>query len=167
MSISKFSAARLFSRVLLLCAASTVALASVDANDAQNWPDRLNPKVVGINNLAPRSIFAATAYEQHTLNGDWKFQLALTPNDVPFNFEAEDFADVDWDTIPVPSNFQTQGYGYPVYTNIPYPWPAPWNPKTTGQVSIAANSTSAPATSLKAKRSSFTSTASNPAITST
>ena len=128
MSISKFSAARLFSRVLLLCAASTVALSSVDANDEQNWPDRLNPKVVGINNLAPRSIFAATAYEQHTLNGDWKFQLALTPNDVPFNFEAEDFADVDWDTIPVPSNFQTQGYGYPVYTNIPYPWPAPWNP---------------------------------------
>ena len=53
MSISKFSAARLFSRVLLLCAASTVALSSVDANDAQNWPDRLNPKVVGINNLAP------------------------------------------------------------------------------------------------------------------
>ena len=128
MSISKISAARLFSRVLLLCAASTVALASADAQDAQNWPDRLNPKVVGINNLAPRSIFAATAYEQHSLNGDWKFQLVPTPNDVPFNFEAEDFADVDWDTIPVPSNFQTQGYGYPVYTNVPYPWPSPWNP---------------------------------------
>ena len=110
MSISKISAARLFSRVLLLCAASTVALASADAQDAQNWPDRLNPKVVGINNLAPRSIFAATAYEQHSLNGDWKFQLVPTPNDVPFNFEAEDFADVDSDPNPRPSNLQTPGY---------------------------------------------------------
>lgn len=91
-------------------------------------PDRLNPEVVGINNLPPRSIFAATAYKQHSLDGEWKFQLVPTPNDVPFNFEAEDFADVDWDSIPVPSNFQTLGYGYPVYTNIPYPWPGPWNP---------------------------------------
>lgn len=107
-----------------LFAAGTVVAQS---NDKAQLPDRLNPEVVGINNLAPRSIFAATAYQRHTLDGDWKFQLVPTPNDVPFNFEAEDFADVDFDTITVPSNYQNLGYGYPVYTNIPYPWKG-WNP---------------------------------------
>jgi len=96
--------------------------------EKQPLPDRLNPEVVGINNLPPRSIFAATAYERHSLDGMWKFQLAPTPGDVPSGFEAEDFADDDWDLISVPSNFQTEGYGYPLYTNIPYPWPQPWNP---------------------------------------
>ena len=117
-------------RALSLCAAVMAALSTARAlaDEMQALPDRLNPEVVGINNLAPRSIFAATAYERHSLDGEWKFMLVPTPNDVPFNFEAEDFADVDWDAIPVPSNFQNLGYGYPVYTNIPYPWPGPWNP---------------------------------------
>lgn len=108
------------------------ALSAVVPSQAQEQkkalPDRLNPEVVGINNLPPRSIFAATAYQRYSLDGDWKFSLAPTPNDLPLNFEAEDFADVDWDTIQVPSNFQMKGYGYPVYTNIPYPWPSPWIP---------------------------------------
>lgn len=109
-----------------------VAVATISqAQDSKtSLPDRLNPEVVGINNLAPRSIFAATAYKQFSLDGEWKFSLAPTPNDLPLNFEAEDFADFDWETIEVPSNFQMKGYGYPVYTNIPYPWPQPWTPPT-------------------------------------
>lgn len=93
-------------------------------------PDRLNPEVVGINNLAPRSTFAATAYKQISLDGDWRFKLVEEPALVPFNFSMEDFGTdmVEWKTIPVPSNFQMEGYGYPVYTNIPYPWPKPWTP---------------------------------------
>ena len=80
--------------------------------------------------MAPRSIFAATAYKRNSLDGEWKFQLVPTPNDVPFYFELEDCADFDWDTVTVPHNFQMDGYGYPVYTNIPYPWPQPWTPPT-------------------------------------
>ncbi|MDO5308189.1 MAG: glycoside hydrolase family 2 TIM barrel-domain containing protein [Planctomycetia bacterium] len=101
---------------------------NTSAQNATNLPDRLNPEVVGINNLPARSIFAATAYPRVSLDGNWKFNLVPTPNDVPFNFEAEDFADVDWTEIPVPSNFQNEGFGYPVYTNVPYPWSQPWNP---------------------------------------
>ena len=116
-------------RLAVLAAFFAVSFAtSVQAQDKQALPDRLNPEVVGINNLPPRSILAATAYKQTSLDGEWKFSLAPTPNDAPFNFEAEDFADVDWDSIKVPSNFQMEGYGYPVYTNIPYPWARPWNP---------------------------------------
>lgn len=120
---------RRLSQALVCCLAVFVATSVLaQDNSNPNLPDRLNPQVVGVNNLEPRSIFAATAYERRSLDGDWKFQLVPTPNDVPMNFEAEDFADVDWDVVPVPSNFQTLGYGYPVYTNIPYPWPRPWNP---------------------------------------
>ncbi|MBQ2555109.1 MAG: beta-galactosidase, partial [Thermoguttaceae bacterium] len=122
------SARVIFRRTVLAALAVAFVAASAQAQEKKTLPDRLNPEVVGINNLAPRSIFAATAYKQHSLDGDWKFSLAPTPEDVPFNFEAEDFADVDWDTIKVPSNFQTEGYGYPVYTNIPYPWAGPWTP---------------------------------------
>ena len=122
------SARVIFRRTVLAALAVAFVAASAQAQEKKKLPDRLNPEVVGINNLAPRSIFAATAYKQHSLDGDWKFSLAPTPEDVPFNFEAEDFADVDWDTIKVPSNFQTEGYGYPVYTNIPYPWAGPWTP---------------------------------------
>ena len=119
--------ARFWSAACLLLATATVAFGQ-DKEQNNELPDRLNPQVVGINNLAPRSIFAATAYEKKSLDGEWKFSLAPEPDEVPFNFDAEDFADVDWDSIQVPSNFQTKGYGYPVYTNVPYPWPGPWNP---------------------------------------
>ena len=33
------------------------------------------------------------------------------------------FDDSQWETIPVPANWQMHGYGIPIYTNIPYPFP--------------------------------------------
>lgn len=95
------------------------------ANEVKNIPDRLNPKVIGINNLAPHSSSVLPPkinYFRNDLNGEWKFCWIPTPNDVPENFFNDDFDDTRWDRIPVPSNFQMLGYGYPVYTNIPYPW---------------------------------------------
>ncbi len=56
------------------------------------------------------------------LNGDWKFQLVDKPESVPEGFFAPDYADEQWDTIPVPSNWQLQGYDKPIYTNVKYPW---------------------------------------------
>jgi beta-galactosidase/evolved beta-galactosidase subunit alpha len=59
------------------------------------------------------------------LNGEWRFEHAETPAAAP---DAEAFAapdaDVsDWDTIPVPGHWQTNGYGAPHYTNVEYPFP--------------------------------------------
>lgn len=125
-----FSRVRFWTVAFAALVAVAVALPSQAQDQKDALPDRLNPEVVGINNLAPRSIFAATAYKRNSLDGEWKFQLVPTPNDVPFYFELEDCADFDWDTVTVPHNFQMDGYGYPVYTNIPYPWPQPWTPPT-------------------------------------
>lgn len=57
------------------------------------------------------------------LNGEWKFRLVDRPELVPERFFAPDFADGEWDTIPVPSNWQLQGYDRPIYTNVQYPFP--------------------------------------------
>jgi beta-galactosidase len=58
------------------------------------------------------------------LNGDWKFRWAGKPADRPLDFFREDYDDSGWETIPVPSCWETRGYGIPIYTNVAYPFPA-------------------------------------------
>jgi beta-galactosidase len=57
-----------------------------------------------------------------SLNGDWKFLWSPQISERPLDFFKTDFDDSKWDTIPVPSNMETQGYGVAIYTNVPYPW---------------------------------------------
>jgi len=56
------------------------------------------------------------------LNGDWMFQWSKSVNDRPVDFYKTGFNDGGWKTIPVPSNWQIQGYGIPIYTNMKYPF---------------------------------------------
>jgi beta-galactosidase len=56
------------------------------------------------------------------LNGDWRFQHAQRPADRDTGFWRTDRDDSAWDTMPVPSNWQLQGYDFPIYTNVTYPW---------------------------------------------
>lgn len=58
-----------------------------------------------------------------SLDGEWRFQWTPTPAVAPQGFEAPDFDDSGWDTIAVPSNWELQGYGKPIYTNIKYVFP--------------------------------------------
>ncbi len=58
-----------------------------------------------------------------SLNGEWAFMWSPNPASVPEGFYATDFDDEGWDTIPVPGNWQLQGYGTPMYTNVQYPFP--------------------------------------------
>ena len=57
----------------------------------------------------------------YLLNGDWKFRYYASLCDLPAGFP--DVLPEDWDTIPVPSCWQTQGYDRPQYTNVRYPFP--------------------------------------------
>ena len=57
-----------------------------------------------------------------SLNGDWKFQFSGQISQRPLDFFETNFDDSKWDTIPVPSNIEMQGYGVPIYTNVTYPW---------------------------------------------
>ncbi|PRX53785.1 glycoside hydrolase family 2 TIM barrel-domain containing protein [Flagellimonas meridianipacifica] len=62
-----------------------------------------------------------------SLNGDWKFSWAPIPEQAPKDFHKVGYDDTDWKTIPVPSNWELQGYGTAIYTNIRYPF-TPVNP---------------------------------------
>ena len=57
-----------------------------------------------------------------SLNGDWKFHYADAPADRPANFYAMDFDVSGWPNIPVPSNWEREGYGHAIYVNVPYPF---------------------------------------------
>ena len=56
------------------------------------------------------------------LDGLWTFRFAEDAADSPDGFWRTD-ADLNgWDTIPVPSCWEMHGYGYPIYTNVVYPF---------------------------------------------
>jgi beta-galactosidase len=59
-----------------------------------------------------------------SLNGTWKFHWVRSPAERPTEFYREDY-DVDgWANITVPSNWELQGFGVPIYTNSLYLFPA-------------------------------------------
>jgi beta-galactosidase len=62
----------------------------------------------------------------HSLNGNWSFKLYETPEQVPAEFMADEF-DPEWDSIQVPAVWQTEGFGHPMYRNIPMEF-APYDP---------------------------------------
>ena len=58
-----------------------------------------------------------------SLNGIWKFHFANIPEWTPGNFFEENFNDKKWDTIHVPSNWEMQGFGDPLFRNVNTPFP--------------------------------------------
>jgi beta-galactosidase len=58
-----------------------------------------------------------------SVNGTWKFNYVDKPNDRPTNFFETNFDTKNWKNIEVPSNWEWQGFGIPIYTNITYPFP--------------------------------------------
>ena len=57
-----------------------------------------------------------------SLDGEWLFHWSPKPENRPVDFYREDYDVSGWDKIAVPGNWQTQGYGTPIYININYPF---------------------------------------------
>ena len=121
----------------------TVFLAAHGA-EPKDWQ---NPRLTGVNNLAPHATMvicpdAKTAWRigpagnaertkspyYQSLNGLWRYLYAKNHTERVPNFWEPRFDDSDWGTIPVPANVEMHGHGIPIYVNIPYPWPKPWVP---------------------------------------
>ena len=113
--------------LLLLAFASARAFA-----DAPDWE---NEQVLHIHTEAPRATFIpfATVAQAlvgspagspfyHSLAGDWKFHWSPRPEVRPADFFVTNFDDSAWPMIPVPSNWQMQGYGTPLYLGSGYPF---------------------------------------------
>lgn len=57
-----------------------------------------------------------------SLNGYWKFKMVDTPSERPMDFYAVDYDVSEWNDIKVPSNWEMEGYGVPLYVNVDYPF---------------------------------------------
>ncbi|MFL5772811.1 MAG: glycoside hydrolase family 2 TIM barrel-domain containing protein, partial [Flavisolibacter sp.] len=58
-----------------------------------------------------------------SLNGMWKFVYVDKYADRIKDFYKTDLNDGNWNEITVPSNWEREGFGIPIYTNIIYPFP--------------------------------------------
>ncbi|WP_291856497.1 glycoside hydrolase family 2 TIM barrel-domain containing protein [Marinilabilia sp.] len=96
-----------------------------------------NPEVFAINKEVPRAsgmvypselMALQNNYESSPyyklLNGQWKFNWSPNPAQRPTDFYLEKYNVDHWDDISVPSNWELEGYGTPIYTNVRYPFPA-------------------------------------------
>lgn len=54
------------------------------------------------------------------LDGEWFFKWVRSPQDRPLTFMKPEEDVSGWDRIPVPSNWEMQGYGIPIYVNHQY-----------------------------------------------
>ena len=95
-----------------------------------------NPKLVNEGVEKPRATFVPYSGKQqafsgdkfntpfvHSLNGTWRFKFSAKPSERPLDFYKMDYNDDHWDDITVPSNWELEGFGVPVYTNVPYIFP--------------------------------------------
>ena len=100
---------------------------------AQQKPDWENPQVINRNTEPHHATF--TPYQtmdraldmdrtslRRSLNGKWKFRWSKKPSERPRDFYQPAFDVSSWNEIVVPGNWQTQGYGVPIYSNHPYPF---------------------------------------------
>ena len=89
-----------------------------------------NPGVTQWNRLAAHALFHSWRDEtfaredkpsrsKRLLNGIWRFSFFPAPEQVPEAWITDDLADAV--EMPVPSNWQMQGFDTPIYTNVTYP----------------------------------------------
>ncbi len=95
-----------------------------------------NHKIFEDHKLAPRATFFAS--EGHdivkkedskrfiSLNGSWKFHWVKDPKQRPVTFHNTNFDDSDWTNIPVPANWEVEGFGHPIYLDERYPFTTKW-----------------------------------------
>ncbi len=110
-------------------------LCLVGCSNESGRPHWNNIDVIRENVEAPRAHFVAYATSEEalagnlaansryqSLNGDWKFNYADSPATRPADFYKTDYDVSAWADIPVPSNWEREGYGYAIYVNVPYPF---------------------------------------------
>ncbi|WP_198664908.1 glycoside hydrolase family 2 TIM barrel-domain containing protein [Lewinella sp. IMCC34191] len=104
---------------------------------AQEVPEWENPEIFEINREYPHASFyrfptaeAALAKSDYTaspfyqsLDGTWKFNWVVKPAERPQFFYRTDYDVTNWEDISVPANWELEGFGTPIYTNIVYPFP--------------------------------------------
>ena len=125
-------------RILLLCCLS-ILITNCKQNDLTPvtiQKNHFNHQIFEENRLDPRADFFAfenpniSVKEKSkrflSLNGKWNFLWVKNPNERPTTFHHIDYDDSDWKKIQVPGNWETQGFGKPIYLDERYPFTTKW-----------------------------------------
>ena len=94
----------------------------------RDWETQLTTQINKVSAHSPLNGYQslADARQKHhpqrqLLNGQWEFKLFDKPESVDASFLSETLQ-VNWQKIPVPSNWQLQGFDKPIYCNVKYPF---------------------------------------------
>ena len=125
-------------RILILCS-FLILLSNCKKQDLlpiAEQKNHYNHQIFEENKLAPRASFFS--FENNdiqnkenskrflSLNGEWNFNWIKDPKKRPTTFQNVDYDDSDWKTIPVPANWEVEGFGKPIYLDERYPFTTKW-----------------------------------------
>ncbi|MBA2939781.1 NPCBM/NEW2 domain-containing protein [Paenibacillus sp. CGMCC 1.16610] len=129
--------------LMLLMTVSSFSALGASAAPANGYPEwNNNPDVFQVNREPAHASFIPygdvpsalqgadmiSAMTEHqspfyqSLNGLWKFNFSKNPNARPVDFYKDSYDTSSWNEIKVPGEWQLQGYDFPIYTNITYPF---------------------------------------------
>lgn len=123
-------------RLLFLCFLNVLTIFALFSQEHNLHNDHT---VFEVNKLNPHTDFFAFKTEALSreeskeassrylsLNGTWKFHWVRSPKDRIENFYEISFDDSHWDLIPIPANWEVEGYDYPIYLDERYPFNTQW-----------------------------------------
>ncbi|MBR4787504.1 MAG: beta-galactosidase [Bacteroidales bacterium] len=88
---------------------------------AQTFTEWQDPAVFEVNKLYPRANIPQNCrdamHRVSILDGQWTFHYVPNADERPADFFRTDYDDSGWGTIPVPGNWELNGFGVPVYVN--------------------------------------------------
>ncbi|MGB1305782.1 glycoside hydrolase family 2 TIM barrel-domain containing protein, partial [Pseudoalteromonas marina] len=94
----------------------------------RDWENPISVQVNQVKAHSPLNGFKSvdhartnTQSQKQSLNGQWDFKLFDKPEAVDESLLSEALAS-DWQSIPVPSNWQLHGFDKPIYCNVKYPF---------------------------------------------
>ena len=113
--------------IILLTLLLVIGVRSQESGVRAQVHDWENPAVLSIHKLPYHATLQLPSREKEckeivSLDGQWLFHWSRKPEERPADFYREDYDVSQWDKITVPGNWQTQGFGTPIYTNIEYPF---------------------------------------------
>ncbi len=129
-------------RAVIMLAAIAMFPAGMVAQLQENrYAEITNPDLTSINRQDPRATFTSYISEEHALqnnrqdgtfrmllNGKWQFNYVDSFSTRPMSFESSGLRKHKWHDITVPGNWERQGFGIPIYVNIPYEFISPGYP---------------------------------------
>jgi beta-galactosidase len=114
--------------ILLFFSFCSYAQQNNPINNYENYIE--NEQIIGEHKLEAHASFSSFSSEDDTLDnlpeyyqsldGIWKFNWVRNPKDRPIHFINPKTDISQWDNIKVPSNWEVEGFGIPIYVNHQY-----------------------------------------------